>query len=109
MTRDELLTSLRDFDLSLRRFETIEFVKHQELEFRTQFAADLATLSAVIGSIEHAQLADISARLDALAPDLKQGIADLGTEIDKVDKTIAIFTAVGTVVGLAARVAGLVK
>jgi hypothetical protein len=108
MSRDELLDELRDLDLRLRGPEMIQFVKQQELKFRAQFAADLATLSASIGIIENAQLAEILGRLNPLASQLKTGIQELQDSIDSLDKTVAVFTEIGNVVGLAARVAGLV-
>jgi len=99
MDRDELLNELRDIETQLRASDVIQFVKQQAVSLRAQFAADLATLSASIGVIENAQLADIASRLD--------GIKDLQESLDALDRTIDVFTSIGTVVGLAAKVAGL--
>ena len=107
MTKEELLEALRSTELDLRSTEMILFVKAQPLNFRTNFAADLATLSASIESIENAELADISSRLNALGPDLQDGIKGLGASIASVEKTVAIFQEIGAVVGLAVKVAGL--
>jgi hypothetical protein len=38
---------------------------------------------------------------------LKDGIKDLQESLDALDRTIDVFTSIGTVVGLAAKVAGL--
>jgi hypothetical protein len=107
MDRDELLNELRDIETQLRASDVIQFVKQQAVSLRAQFAADLATLSASIGVIENARLADIASRLDALSGALKDGIKDLQESLDALDRTIAVFTSIGTVVGLAAKVAGL--
>jgi hypothetical protein len=107
MTRDEVLKELRDLEKQVRGADMIQFVKQQAVGLRGQFAADLATLSASIGAIENAQLADIASRLGKLSGALKAGIKDLHDSLDAVDRTVAIFTALGTVVGLAAKAAGL--
>jgi hypothetical protein len=107
MDRDELLNELRELEVQLRGFDMIQFVKQQAVELRAQFFADLATLSASIGAIENAQLADIAGRLDALSGDLKAGIKELHDSLDALDRTVDVFTTLGTVAGLAAKIAGL--
>jgi hypothetical protein len=78
----------------LRASDVIQFVKQQAVSLRAQFAADLATLSASIGVIENAQLADIASRLDALSGALKDGIKDLQESLDALDRTIDVFTSI---------------
>jgi hypothetical protein len=102
-----VLDELRGLELQLREYDVIQFVKQQAVGLRAQFAADLATLSASIGAIENAQPADVSSRLDALSGALKAGIKELHDSLDALDRTLAIFADLGTVVGLAAKVAGL--
>lgn len=108
MSRDEYLDALRDLELRLRRPEMIQFIGQQPTDLRTRFSADLTTLSVAIGTIENAQLAEISARLDALDSDIKSGLQDLQHSIDAVTKTVAVLTEIGAVVGMAVKVAGLI-
>jgi hypothetical protein len=109
MTPDELLNDLRPLEERLRSSDVTEFIKLQDAGARQQFVADRETLSVAIGRLENAQLAEIAERLAGLDGALKSGILDLHQSLESVEKTVAIIGAVGTVAGLAARVAGLVR
>ena len=107
MSSEELLDALRELELQMRGAETMQFVHQQPAEARMQFAADLTILSTCIGKIENAQLSEIAGRLSALDGDLKEGIKNLQESLDDIGQATAVLKEIGTLTGLAAKVAGL--
>ncbi len=108
MTREELIFQFRALELQLMTPEVDEFVKAQDLAFRQQFVSLTFDLRVVIMKLTTAQFGDIADRLDALAPQLQDGITKLKEEIKSLKTVTKIIGTLSTVVGLAARIVGLV-
>ena len=107
MTIDELLTGLRDLEVKLRSARVQNFISQQSEDVRTRFVSFVQEVSFLVGKLTNAQLAAIADKLDELSDDLRAGIDDLQGKLDAVNNVVAILNTLGTVVGLAARIAAL--
>lgn len=108
MTRNELLFQLRSLELRLLDPKVDEFIKKQDETARSRFVALTFDLRIVIMKLTTAALNDIANRLDDLSDEIEAGIASLQKEIDDMKKAVAIINTLSNVVGLAARIVGLV-
>ncbi len=108
MTRDELLTMMRDVETQLRSAAVQAFFQKQPEDIRKRFVSFRQEISVLVGRLTNAQLSDIAAKLDELSPDLKAGIDDLKGKIDTLNSAIAILNLLGNALGLAARVAACI-
>jgi biopolymer transport protein ExbB/TolQ len=104
MTKDELLTKLRDLDSSLHSAEMQTLFAAQSQQVRDQFVALRLQVSQRVAQLGNAQLQSIAQELETLSDDLKSGIANMQTEIDRLDHAIAIINTVSSVLGLVGRV-----
>jgi hypothetical protein len=107
MTLVELLTSLRNIETKLRSAEVQAFFGNQTQTIRDRFISFRQEVSFLVGKLTNAQLAAIAAKLNELSDDLNTGISDLQGKIDALNNAVAILNTLGTLLGLAARIAAL--
>jgi hypothetical protein len=105
VTRKELLGLLRRTERTLRSAAVQEFFEGQTDEQRARFVAGRQELSLLIDRLANAALADIAAKLDELAPDLRAGVDELAVALDRLAKPAAVLSSLASVLGLIARVA----
>jgi biopolymer transport protein ExbB/TolQ len=104
MTRDELLTKLRDIDSSLHSAEVQTFFAAQNQQVKDQFVALRLKVSQEVARLGNAQLQGIAQELENLSADLKSGIDALQAQLDRLDQAIGILNTVSSVLGLVGRV-----
>jgi len=107
MTLDELLTALREVDSRLADPEVVARFKKLSKKTRDQYVRDRGELGDLITELENAQLEMIAAKLKELSPQLEAGIKDLKSNLQALNDAIAVLDAIGTVLGLAARIIAL--
>jgi hypothetical protein len=104
MTKDELLSKLREVDSSLHSAEMQTLFAAQNQQVKDQFVALRLQVSQKVAQLGNAQLEDIAQNLEALSDDLQSGIDNMQAELDRLDRAIAIINTVSSVLGLVGRV-----
>src|SRR5262245_31309024 len=109
MPLEDVLDDLRELERMLRSAPVQEQFKSASADERAKFVGLRQEVTVLVGRLTNAQLAGTAEQLDALASDLRAGMADLQGRLAKVDKTLAILHTLAAVVGVAARIALLVR
>jgi biopolymer transport protein ExbB/TolQ len=104
MTKDDLLTKLREVESSLHSAEVQALFAAQDQQVKDQFVALRLEVSQKVAQLGNAQLERIAQELETLSGDLQSGIDNLQGQLDRLDQAIAIINTVSSVLGLVGRV-----
>jgi biopolymer transport protein ExbB/TolQ len=104
MTKEELLTKLRNIDSSLHSAEVQTLFAAQNQQVKDEFVALRLSVAQKVAQLGNAQLQNIAGELETLSGDLKSGIDDVQTQLNRLDQAIAIINTVSSVLGLVGRV-----
>jgi DNA-binding MarR family transcriptional regulator len=108
MTREDLLFQLRSLEIQLLDPELVTFIRQQDEAQRHRFVRLTTDLRIIITKLTTAQLAAIADRLDDLSDEIEAGIAGVQGAIDRLDNTKQIIDTLSSVIGLGARIIGLI-
>lgn len=109
MPLEDVLDDLRELERMLRSAPVQDHFRSASADERAKFIGLRQEVTVLVGRLTNAQLAGTAEQLDALAGELRAGIADFQTRLGRLDSTLAILHALGAVVGVAARIALLVR
>jgi hypothetical protein len=101
---DKLINDLQGLETSLYSNDVDKKYKIDPKFLR--FRIDLAV---IIGKLRNAQLADIDQQLTELSPELEAGITNLNEKLKILAEIKVVLDLIAKVIGLAARIAMLVK
>jgi hypothetical protein len=107
MNRDELLDSIRELEMRLYSPEFRNWVKVQPEENKTKIRSLRAEVISYRSGLETNQLKILADKLDELAPELNQGLAELQKKIDEMKEFMAVLDFLGDVIGLVSRIVTL--
>jgi hypothetical protein len=109
MNRDELLVELRRLELTLHSVEVQQhFMAEQDADVRKRFVEERIELSRMVGVLTHERLASIQEQLTQLGQQLRAGVKDMDTALERVQNTVAFLDALGKILGLVGRVLAIV-
>ena len=109
MTPDELLTTLRSLELELRSSEVRELFAKEDPAARERLVALRQEVTLLVGRLTNADLSSIASKLEELDGDLTAGVQRLRARLTALKSGEAILDSLGAVLGLAARIALLVR
>jgi ABC-type transporter Mla subunit MlaD len=104
MSREELLSQLRNIELRLRSTEVQTLFQTKSQEDRDRLVMLRNEVSQQISQLANAQFQHLADKLNELSDDLNAGIDNLQGELDSLENAISILNTISNVLGLVGRV-----